>query len=59
MSLNIYKTAHDLNRLAFQLKLKIDFENRFSSKFDFDNRLLKIIDFGEGIFDFDRIQRIR
>ncbi len=35
--------------------LKIDFQ----AKSVFENRLLEIIDFGEGIFDFYRIQRIR
>jgi hypothetical protein len=35
------------------------FKNRFSSKVDYENRFLKIIDFGEGLFDFYRIQRIR
>ncbi len=54
-----------LNRLTFQLNwenrlyTKIDSQNRFSIKVDFENQLLKIIDFGEGIFDFFRIQRIR
>ncbi len=54
-----------LNRSTFQLNcenrlyLKIDSQNRFSSKVDFENRLLKIIDIGEGIFDFYRIERIR
>ncbi len=55
-----------LNRLTFQLNWenrlysKIDPQNRlYSSQVDFENRLLKIIDFGDGIFDFYRIQRIR
>jgi hypothetical protein len=45
------ETFSVLNRLTFQLKLRKPIKSK--------NRLLKIIDFGEGIFDFYRIQRIR
>ena len=38
---------------------KTDSQKRFSSKVDFENRIEKIIDFGEGLYDFYRIQRIR
>jgi hypothetical protein len=33
--------------------------NRFSIKVNFENRFLKIIDIGEGLVDFYRIQRFR
>jgi len=45
--------------LGNRLSVIIDSENRFSIKVNLGNRFLKICDYGEGLFDFYRIQRFR